>query len=362
MLNDNDIPKSETNNLNTNQTTSENPKTEKDDEISLIDLFAVLLNRKWLIIIITAIAMVFILVYSIISLKLPPEDSFLPNTYTVTANMLINDDNSKNSAASALSGTASAAASLMGINLSGGGVSTSSLVLYLTASNPFYDAVAQKFDLYTKYDFEKSPIANTRKELKKVFSTEFDSDSGVFSISFKDIDPYFGVEVINFAVDWLSDKLEELGVDNNIITKENLEKNLDISWNEILKLTKEISDLQDKVAQGRVVWTKDFTIEQNRIELELSAQKTVYTQLKSQLELLKVQMQTETPKFQILERPSVPDIKSGPSRGKLCIIVTFAAFFISVFLAFLLNAVENIKKDPEAMAKLSKQKKSKSKK
>ena len=37
----------------------------------------------------------------------------------------------------------------------------------------------------------------------------------------------------------------------------------------------------------------------------------------------------------------------------VCIVITFAAFFFSVFLAFVLNAVENIKKDPEAMAKLS---------
>jgi hypothetical protein len=36
----------------------------------------------------------------------------------------------------------------------------------------------------------------------------------------------------------------------------------------------------------------------------------------------------------------------------LCIIVTFAAGFFSVFLAFVLNAIANIKKDPEAMAKL----------
>lgn len=182
---------------------------------------------------------------------------------------------------------------------------------------------------------------------------------GVFSISCKDIDPEFAVQVVNYGVDWLSNRLEELCVDTNIITKENLEKNLDISWNEILRLTKELTDLQDKVAQGQVVWTKDFTIEQNRIELELSAQKSVYTQLKSQLELLKVNMQTESPTFQILERPSIPDMKSGPSRGKLCIIVTFAAFFVSVFLAFLLNAIENIKKDPEAMAKLSQGKKTK---
>ena len=338
------------NNLDINQ---KDTSSNKNDEISLIDLFAVLLKRKWMIFIITMIAAVFIVVYSIISLKLPADKSFLPNEYTVTANMLIKDSSNSPS----MSGAASAAASLMGINLNSGGTSVSSLVVYLTSSNPFYDAIAQQFDLYAKYDFKKSPIANTRNVLKKVVFTDYDEGSGVFSISCKDIDPEFAVQVVNYGVDWLSNRLEELGVDTNIITKENLEKNLDISWNEILKLTKEMSDLQDKVAQGQVVWTKDFTIEQNRIELELSAQKSVYTQLKSQLELLKVNMQTESPTFQILERPSIPDMKSGPSRGKLCIIVTFAAFFVSIFLAFLLNAIENIKKDPEAMAKLSQRKK-----
>ena len=315
---------------------------EKDDEISLIDLFAVLLKRKKMIILITLLAAISVVVYSVISLKLPPEKSYLPNEYTVTANMLIKDSSS-----------AGAAASLMGINLSGGGSSDSSLVVNLTSSNLFYDAIAQQFDLYTKYEFKKSQIANTRNALKKMISTNYDAKSSVFSISFKDIDPEFAVQVVNYGIDWLSNRLEELCVDSNLIIKENLEKKLDISWNEIIKLTEQISDLQDGVAQGRFVRSKDLTIEQKKLELDLSAQKNVYTELKSQLELLKVNMQTETPSFQILERPSVPDMKSGPSRGKLCIIVTFAAFFVSVFLAFLLNAIENIKKDPEAMAKLS---------
>ena len=37
----------------------------------------------------------------------------------------------------------------------------------------------------------------------------------------------------------------------------------------------------------------------------------------------------------------------------LCIIVTFAAGFFAVMLAFMLEAVENVKKDPEAMKKLT---------
>ncbi|GHV81318.1 hypothetical protein AGMMS49944_31090 [Spirochaetia bacterium] len=83
-----------------------------------------------------------------------------------------------------------------------------------------------------------------------------------------------------------------------------------------------------------------------------AAQRQVYTQLKVQYELLKVTMASEKPVFQILEMAEVPDKKSGPSRGMLCIIVTFAAGFFAVFLAFVLNAISNIRKDPEAMAKL----------
>ena len=63
-------------------------------------------------------------------------------------------------------------------------------------------------------------------------------------------------------------------------------------------------------------------------------------------------MQSETPVFQIIERPEAPDKKSRPSRGQLCIIVTFAALFLSVFIAFLLNSLANIRNDAEAMEKL----------
>ena len=39
-------------------------------------------------------------------------------------------------------------------------------------------------------------------------------------------------------------------------------------------------------------------------------------------------------------------------RAKKTIVVTFAVFFILVFVAFLLNAIDNIKKDPEASEKI----------
>lgn len=349
MLQDQEVKPQVKDNVESQEVNGKKVKDE-DDEISLIDLFAVLLRFKWMIIGITTLAAIGVVIYCIISLKLPPEDSYMPNEYKVSANMLINDDSSSSGLSS--SSSLSSVSSLLGISLTGGSSSTSDLVIYLAASNPFLDSVAKEFDLYSKLEPDtKSPIASVRKSLTKQFETEFDSASGVLTISFTDIDPEYAVKVVDYSVDWISDKLTELGVDNNKITKENLEKNIDITWNEVIRITKEISS-----TSNTQIWStatgQQTGIEQQKLMLELEAQKQVYTQLRTQLELLKVQMQSEAPKFQILERPTVPDIKSGPSRGKLCIIVTFAAFFISVFLAFLINAIENIKKDDEAMSKL----------
>ena len=99
----------------------------KDEEISLIDLFAVLLKYKKLIIITVLAAMVFAVVFSVISLKLPPEKSYLPNEYTSTANMLINDATSSGGGLSSMlsSSGLSGLAGLAGI--SAGGSTYSSL-------------------------------------------------------------------------------------------------------------------------------------------------------------------------------------------------------------------------------------------
>ena len=343
-------------NENINSQVEDNSQSNEDDEISLIDLFAVLWKRRWMIIGITVAAMVGVVVYSVISLMLPPEKSYMPNEYTVSSTMLIREYDS--SSGVNLGGAASIA-SLLGSSIPSASSNTSSLILYLIKSDIFLDAIVKQFDVINKYEIEKSPIANGRDAVRELVTAEFDSGTGVLKLSCTDIDVQFAFDVVNFTVEWITSKLEELGIDNDKISKENLEKNLDSAWKEIQKLTYDLKKLTSEIAEGRKLRTTDTTLEQYKIEMELEAQKTVYAQLKSQLEMLEIQMQTDTPTFQVLEYPSIPDRKSGPSRGMLCIIVSFAAFFISVFLAFLINAIENIKKDPVAMAKLKGEKKSK---
>jgi uncharacterized protein involved in exopolysaccharide biosynthesis len=324
-----------------------------NDEISLIDLVAVLWRRKRLIITIVGIAMIGVLGFSVLSLALPPETSFLPNEYTPQAHMLINDQSSAGGGLSSMMNSSglSSLAGLVGITAFGG-ATYSQLAAYLIGTNTLLDMVADEFGLIARYKIKKFPRAESRKQLKKLLTGEFDDSSGVFTISFTDRDPVFARAVVNFTAAYLENRFDELGLDKNRIEKENLELNIANTYQEIQKLENESRRLEQSVSRGLGGGLPAVTVELSRIQLELEAQKQVYTQLKVQYELTKIQMASETPVFQMLELAEVPDQKSGPSRGLICIIVTFAAGFFAVFLAFVLNAVENVKKDPAAMAKL----------
>lgn len=332
----------------------EDNRVETEDEIDLLDLFSVLLKRKWLIIGVTIIAMICALCYAIGSLLLPPEKSYLPNEYTPQAHMLINDSSSSGGgmasmlASSGLGGLAS----LAGVSVPGGST-YSALAVYLAGTNSFLDSVVDKFGLIERYKIKKSLRAESRKALKEKLSASFDEDSGVFTIRFTDIDPAFAQSVVNYAVEYMEKLFTEMGIDKNKLQKENLEVNIQNTYDEIIKLEAESMNLDRATSRGSYTTNGgSLVLEATRIKRELEAQQAVYTQLKTQYELLKVQMASETPVFQVLEYAEIPDQKSGPSRGMFCIIVTFAGFFGSVFLAFVLNAIDNIKKDPVAMAKL----------
>lgn len=95
-----------------------------------------------------------------------------------------------------------------------------------------------------------------------------------------------------------------------------------------------------------------LAIEYSHLQRDLEVQEKVFELLTQQYELTKLQLQGADPIIQVLEPAEAPDKKSGPSRGMIVIVATLAAFFLSILAAFVLEAIENIRKDPEAMAKL----------
>ena len=325
--------------------------TDCADEISLLDLLAIVWKWKWLIIGVTGLVMVGTVVYAVISKKLPPEKSFLPDMYTSSAMMLISGDSNKGS--SALSQLAASGlgnlAGFAGLNSSVGS-NYSKLAVYLAGSDSFLDVLIQEFDLIDRYKIKKFPKTASRKQLKKQLTATFDDKSGIFSLSFKDIDPEFTQQVVEFAVSYYEQRFAEMGLDKHKLEKEGLEKSLQTALNEIKRLEAEAAGLERKTINAYST-VPSIALDATRLAREIQVQEQIYAQLKSRYELLKIEMASEMPVFQVLDYPQVPEMKSEPSRGKLCIIATFAGFFFSIFLAFLLNALQEIRRDPAARAK-----------
>ena len=326
----------------------------QDDEVDLLGLLGVLWRRKKMIIATSVIAMVLSVAIMIISLTLPPETSFLPNLYRPQALMLINDSSSSGGQLSSMlnSSGLGSLASLAG--LGGGGSTYSQLAVYLASSNNFLDSIVDEFDLINRYKIIKHPRAESRSALKKLLKADFDSESGVYTLSYEDYDPVFARDVIAFATDYMEKRFRELGVDKNAIEKINLEQNIENTYQEIRLLEKASRELELSVSQAtRAMDIPSIMLEASRIKREIDAQEQVYTQLKIQYELVKVKLASETPVFQVLERPEVPDKKASPSRGLITIVICFAAFFLSVLAAFILDAIEGIKKDPAALKRFT---------
>lgn len=320
----------------------ENNINNDTDEISLLDLLVVLWRWKWLVIGLTGLISVSVIIYTFVGKRLPPDKSFMPDVYTSIAFMRIQEEKSNSSLSTLLS--QSSLGGLAGLSGTGSGNTLQALALYLAGSNSFLDAIADEFNVQEKYKITKFPKTESRKIVKSLIKAKMDDKNGIFSLEATHIDPVFAQKVVLFAVRYYEQRFSELGLDTKKQEKENLERSLVQSLNEIKHLEQKASDLEHRIAQsgGR----KGIALEMEQLKREITVQEKVYGQLKAQYELLKIEIASEAPLFQILDMPEVPEKKSGPSRGKICIIACAASLFFSIFLAFLLNALQEIQHDP----------------
>jgi tyrosine-protein kinase Etk/Wzc len=393
----------------------------KKDEITLLDLFAMLLKHKHLISLATAAAILISVVYSGISLLLPSSSSYLPNLYTSTANMLVNNQDSSSGISSMLASSGlSSLAGLAGVTVGGGGYGD--LAVSIAKSNAIIDVLIDEFELVARYKITKSPKAESRKAFLQKYSASYAEKIGVLTISFEDRDPVLARDLVNRAVILVDTRFTTIGGNRNITKRDQLEQKLAEVKAEMSRIEGDIQDFQKKygvitvesmateqlttVARvrselmmkemeiktyGDISKVQDpalirlkaerenlakllselekgfseyekvmptqkelpaLAIEFSHLQRDLLIQEKIFELLTQQYELTKLQIQGADPIIQVLELAEAPDKKSGPSRGMICIVATIAAFLLSVLAAFVIEAVKNVRADPEAMAKL----------
>ena len=80
---------------------------------------------------------------------------------------------------------------------------------------------------------------------------------------------------------------------------------------------------------------QNLSAEYAELAAEVELRQEIYLLLRQQEAAARMEQSGEISSLQILEYPQIPEIKSGPSRGRFCIFVTFAVIFLSTFAVFL---------------------------
>jgi uncharacterized protein involved in exopolysaccharide biosynthesis len=88
------------------------------------------------------------------------------------------------------------------------------------------------------------------------------------------------------------------------------------------------------------------------LQRDLQLKQEIYYTFRAEMVRAQIETQDTSRIFQIIQAAEVPDVKTSPSRGMMCIIVTVTAFFLSVFLAFVLEFFSRARRDPAEARKL----------
>lgn len=399
---------------------AKNPK--ENGDISFLDILAILWKRKKMIIGVTGIAAIFIVAFSLISLLLPPEKSFLPNLYSPKATILISAGGSGSFSSALASSGLSGLASLAGI--SAGNNTNGLLAIELLKSNTILDSLDAKFHFAQRNKAKKTGATLTREMIKGHLKGAFSDKTNILTITFDDIDPVFAQDVVNTTVQMLGDRFASLGGNKAIAQRDLLEKKLadiDVSVKNaeakiiefqknhgtinvqslaseqiallaglrsqmimkemeiseyqkiskiedpfLVKLRSERESILSKIneletgkgAKTRIMPSQQemplMAFEYQKLERELLVQTELFRIMTQQYELAKLNAAGQDPVYQIIELADVPDKKSGPSRARLCMLVTLSAFFIALVLAMLMESMADIKSDPEKVARFRK--------
>ena len=392
----------------------------------MLDIVAVLVRRKWFIVLFTATIAVLTLGYAYLSKLLPSGHVLnkLPDYYLPKVEVLLQDASSSGGSLSTLlsqQGLGSIA-NLLGTS-SGSAGQSAQRAQYLLDSDIIKDRIAAEFDFRERFKLLVNSRTASRAMIDSALEYKYASGPGVLTISYKDTDKVFATEVLNRIVDILEAEFRSITLARVLDKRQDLEYRIagaesemsvakkaliDFSVKyEIVDLTQQASSLAQQVGAltaqrtgkelernnllkgGRskddplAVRLQNDIDELNRLlqemregykfytpvaipqdqlprvsseyldlKFEVTLRQAIYTSLRQSLETVLLDEKDQTSLFQVLQRAEVPELKAGPSRAKICVIATITAFFVAVFLAFVAEYLDRVRRDPEESRKL----------
>ena len=292
----------------------------EEDEINLLDMFIVLLKHKWMIFSVVFAAGIIAVIASLL----------MTNIYRseCTIAPIEQEKASLSSSLSALGGFGAMVASQVGI----GGAGSLEKFGIVLKSRELTNGLVEKhklmpvifedsWDEKTKtWKVEDPPtLQDAYKSIQGMLEIKPDKKSGVLKLGFLFPDPEVAQKLLSYYVDGMSEFLRQQSLENVAI--------------------------QSKALQEQLITTTDPLLRTKLAE--------IIAQYVEKETLAKVQKYYG---FNVIDPPFVPEKKFKPKRSQICILSVIVAFFMAIFLAFIMEYVGNLKKneDPERLASLKK--------
>ncbi len=371
-----------------------------DDEISLLDLVITLAKHKKVIL---GVPVFVGLLAALISL-------FLPNVYTADTQMLPPQQQSSASAMLSQLGALSGMAGISGI--SGGIKNPNDTYVAMLKSRTLQDNLINRFKLHSVY--QKRTLGETRLALTNATTVKVGKD-GIIALFFEDSDPKRAAIVANGYVDELQQMTQVFAVTEASQRRLFFEKQLLIAKQSLSDAEISLKQLQEKTgiiqldAQAKLVIGTAAQLKGQIAmkEVELGAQRTfatndnpdyirsqqmlaglhtqlakvetgtvssgkvpeagleymrrvrdlkyaetVYELLAKQFEIAKIDEAKQSSVIQVLDKALVPEKKSKPQRSMIVLLSVVSAGFLALLWAFIVEALQNAKKDEESGAQL----------
>ncbi|HHB1595679.1 TPA: Wzz/FepE/Etk N-terminal domain-containing protein, partial [Vibrio campbellii] len=296
-----------------------------DDEIDLSELFTALWKGKWIIIATTFVFAVGAVLYAL----------SLPNIYKADA-LLAPAESSNGGGLSKMAGQLGGLAALAGVNLGGGESSQTDLAVQVMKSRQFIEAFITQHDLLVPlmavkgwdlssnkiildediYSLETDtwlreatglrvakPSAQEAFDVfsKEVFDVSQDKESGLYTVSITHYSPYIAREWVNWLIDDINKVMRERTIEE---TSQNL------------------SYLNTQLEKTAVA----------------DMQSTFYKLIEEQTKSLMLAEVQEEFVFKVIDPAVVPELKYGPKRALICIVITIFGFIISISFIFIKQA------------------------
>ena len=287
----------------------------EEDEINLLDLFIVLLKHKVMILSVVILAGIGAVAASLL----------MTNVYRSEATIAPTTQEKGAGALSALGGFGAMIATEAGI---GGSGSLEQFDVVLKSRELTNTLVEQHhllpilfeddWDAAAKRWKEEPPKAEDIQEaVKGIFKITPDKNQNVVRLSFEHKDPKTAQAILNYYIVGLSEFLRRQTLEDAAAQQEHL--------------LQQLAHTSDPLLKNRL-----YELIAKQIEKETLAKVQKYYS------------------FNVIDPASVPEKKFKPKRALICVLSVVVAFFIAIFLAFLLEYVHNLKKneDPERLADL----------